>query len=358
MYYVGKERVTRSFLNIRRGERKMKKSIYFIGLAILISIFMIPTGVLAEDLDLSIYHSETLQEAFQKENITYDFSNYQETSDMVPIYLFRLDGCGNCKGFLNFVANDLLVNHSEKFKIISYEMRNDPINIGLRTKVQNFLGESVDVTPYIIIGDKTFSGYIDSTKQTQIKEAIISLYNSNDKYDVFEDMQDNKKVFSDAGITFTSKKGIDKNYTLKASAIDKSNVKLDDEYNYVTAYDITMYNGATVVPMSNGSFEIRIPVSTKYDMYKVGYINNGNIDEVLDATYDNGYVVFTTTHLSEYAVYGMNHKDINASVTTGNTVSEKNPNTLDNIQIYEFLLGLGLVSFAGSLLVLKKKKMM
>jgi len=107
----------------------MKKSIYLIGFAILLSIFMVPTRTLAQDLDLSKYHSETLQEAFQKENITYDFTNYQETNDMVPIYLFRLDGCGNCKGFLNFVANDLLVNHKEKFKIISYEMKNYPINI-------------------------------------------------------------------------------------------------------------------------------------------------------------------------------------------------------------------------------------
>lgn len=336
----------------------MKKNIYFIGLAILISIFMIPTSAFAEDLDLSKYHSENLQEAFQKESITYDFTNYQETDDMVPVYLFRLDGCGNCKGFLNFVANDLLVNHKEKFKIISYEMRNDPINLNLRTKVQNFLGEKVDVTPYIIIGDKTFSGYIDSTKQSQIKEAIISLYNSDDRYDVFDEMQDNKKVFSDAGITFTSKKGIDKNYTLKASEIDKSDVKLDNEYSYVTAYDITMYNGTTVVPMSDGSFEIRIPVSTKYDMYKVGYINNGSILEVLDATYDNSYVVFTTTHLSEYAVYGMNHKDMDASITTDNKVSEKNPNTFDNIQIFEILLGIGFLSLTGSLLVLKKKKMM
>lgn len=338
----------------------MKKSIYLIGLAILISIFMVPTSALAENLDLSKYHSETLQEAFQKENITFDFSTYQETDDMVPVYLFRLDGCGNCKGFLNFVANDLLVNHKEKFKIVSYEMRNDPVNIGLRTIVQNYLGESVDVTPYIVIGDKTFSGFIDSTKQAEIKNAIVDLYNSTDKYDVFEDMQDNKKVFSDAGITFTSKKGIDKTYTLKAVAVDKSNVKLANDYQYLTAYDITMYNGTTIVPMSNGSFEIKIPVSTKYDMYKVGYIKNGNVDEVLEATYDNGFVVFTTTHLSEYAVYGMNHKDIDASITTNNNniVSEKNPNTFDNIQFYEILLGLGILSFTGSLLVLKKKRMM
>lgn len=335
----------------------MKKGIYLVGLAILLSVFMIPTSAYAEDLDLSRYHSETLQEAFQKENITYDFSNYQETSDMVPVYLFRLDGCGNCKGFLNFVASDLLVNHKEKFKIVSYEMRNDPINIGLRDKVQNFLGESVNVTPYIIIGDKTFSGYIDSTKQTQIKEAIISLYNSNDKYDVFDDMQNNKKVFSDADITFTSEKGIDKNYTLKATKIDASNVKLDDEYSYLTAYDITMYNGVTVVPMNNGSFEIRIPVDTKYDMYKVGYINSGNIAEVLDATYDNGFVVFTTTHLSEYAVYGKNRRGIDTSVAVDNTVTEQNPNTLDNIQTFEIILGIGLLSLAGSMLVLKKKRM-
>ena len=335
------------------------KNIKMVAFIILVSVIMIPFSVSAEDLDLSRYASESLEDAFQAEGITnYDLTNYQETDDRATIYLFRLDGCGNCRNFLNYVASSLLTNYGDKFKVVSYEMRNNPLNLSLRDKIQAYLGESVAVTPYIIIGDKTFNGFIDSTKQKQIEEAIMALYNSNDKYDVLDEMQDKLKNFEDGGITFTSAKGLDKNYVLKVSSVNYSDLKLNDQYSYVAGYDITMYNGSVVVPLSNGSFKIRIPVSIKYDTYKVAYVNGGQINEVFDATYDNGYVQFTTTHLSEYVVYGSNNINNSAvtNVNSSNVSNEKNPQTIDMIQFYVVLFAIGCVGIFGSLKALKKRK--
>ena len=55
----------------------------------------------------------------------------------------------------------------------------------------------------------------------------------------------------------------------------------------------------------NGEFEIKIPVDVKYDKFVVGYIEDGSVKETFDATYKDGYVTFKTTHLSEYAIFGI-----------------------------------------------------
>ena len=81
-----------------------------------------------------------------------------------------------------------------------------------------------------------------------------------------------------------------------------------------------MYNGNVVVPLSNGSFKIRIPIQANYNTYKVAYVKDGKIQENFKATYSNGFIEFTTTHLSEYVVYGTNN------VTT-NPKPEEKPDT-------------------------------
>ena len=115
-----------------------------------------------------------LKAALLDENIQgYDLTNYnQNDTNRVPVYVFRKKGCGNCKNFLNYVAQNLLPTHGDKFRIVSYEVGNTPANFGLINKIQSYLlGNTTNTvaTPYIIIGDKIFSGFIDISKQQQIE---------------------------------------------------------------------------------------------------------------------------------------------------------------------------------------------
>lgn len=345
----------------------MKKKSLFWVLLFMVSVLMIPNCVSAAGLDLSAYTSESLSDAFADEAITdVDFGSYSDEGDKVVIYLFRGEGCLNCINFLNYVKNTLIPKYGEQFKIVSYKFADKVEDrlvsnsyINLLDKTLTFLNQkpsnNVYPTPYIVIGDKTFSEAIDSAKKSQI-EAMIQ---SNTRYNVLEEMEkgtsnvNDNKIFTAEGITFTTNSALSSNHTLKVLPIDAKDIKLGD-FNYIAAYDITMCNEATIVPMSNGSFEIRIPVSTRYDMYKVGYINNGNVVEEIDATYDNGYVVFTTTHLSKYAVYGKN-KSINASEVS-QVEKEKNPETLDNVEIYGIMLILGCITLIGSTVFYRKKR--
>lgn len=400
----------------------MKKKISIISIIIIVCIFTISCNVHATGVDLSRCTSEDLVTTFKTEGITnYDLTKYNINNEKrINIYVFRGNGCINCKNFYQYyVANKLLASHGDKIKIISYEVKNNTENFRLLNTAKTLLNQqaSTYATPTVFIGNKTFSGDLVANnnatqKQAEIEDAINALYNSSNRYDIIEEIA-GKNVFADnsANVTLTSAEKLDKNYILKVSEVDHKNLKLEDGYDYIVAYDISMYNGNVVVPLNNGSFKIKIPIKAKYDTYKVGYVKDGKIQEILKATYNNGFVEFTTTHLSEYVVYGTtstnidtkpdakpdtkpdtkpgsnqdttpdtkpstNNPDSNMNQNTnlninkedttntseskvtkmGNMESIKNPQTFDGIETYVLLLAVGCSMLIGSLIILCKKK--
>lgn len=370
----------------------MKKKLSIVILTILISIFAFSYKVNAASIDLSKYTSEDLVDALATEGVTNpDLTKYNmPNSKRVNIYIFRADGCQNCKNlYTNYIANKLLNTHGDKIKIITYEIRNNKINYGLLDAAKALLNEQAGsyATPMVFIGNKTFSGDLASSdasvpqKQVEMEKAIDALYNSSNRYDILEELS-GKKVFTEntTNITLTSDTRLDRDYTLKTTQVDNKAITLGEGYAYIVSYDISMYDaGNNIVPLTKGSYKIKIPVNTAYDTYKVGYVKDGKIQEEFNATYANNYIEFTTTHLSEYVVYGFNNKkpDTNQDVNTDanqnkpeetkdsnikqntqikNAMGEPNPQTFDNIQFYVVLLGLGSIIFTISILSLKNKK--
>lgn len=350
-------------------------------LILLMIIYLCSVNVYAADLNLALYTSETLEEAFLDENIQgYDLTNYnQNDTNRVPVYVFRKKGCGNCKNFLNYVAQNLLPTHGDKFRIVSYEVGNTPANFGLINKIQSYLlGNTTNTvaTPYIIIGDKIFSGFIDISKQQQIENTILDLYNSN-KYDVLADMQINERNFYNniTNISMRSSKGINKNYLLKTVEVDKSTENYVDTYEYIKAFDIYITdNTGTEVTVNDGEYKISIPISTTYDMYKVAHVKNGKIVGTLDTIYNNGYIQFTTPNFSDFVIYGKNNvetppvitpstvPDANPSAEPTSNQStviqnkgEKNPKTADKINLYIAMMLIGIFTLLASSKYITKK---
>ena len=86
--------------------------------------------------------------------------------------------------------------------------------------------------------------------------------------------------------------------------------------------------------------KIALPEELKgYKKYEVVYISNDEIKETIPATVKDGYIVFETSHLSEYGII-VEDKNIN------------NPNTIDNIVFYMIMfvsvlfVGCGLYSYS------------
>lgn len=160
----------------------MKKIITF-----LLILLMTPSIVFAKE-----YKSMTLSEALNDEKIESDLGDYQESEDKANLYLFRGKGCSHCREFLEFVANDLIKDYGQYFNFVSYEVWKDEDNKDLMESVSEYLGEDAGGVPFIIIGERSFSGYSESMND-EIKEEIKKLYDSEDRYDVIQKVKTSPK---------------------------------------------------------------------------------------------------------------------------------------------------------------------
>lgn len=302
----------------------MKKLI--LALAAIISTFALSNSAFATSPvndNLSKYYGETLKETFAIEGIEYDFStsNYSDERDDVPtIYAFRKEGCNICRSFYSyFIRTKLLPNYGDKFRIVSYEVSKNTDNYFLLSQIADTLGQPITssyATPAVVIGDTISFGNLSSNREDEIINLI-----ENGTTDIVNDTSNPRVLpttsFTDAttGITLNTTDKYYTTHTLSATATDASNLTLDG-YEYISAHNINLMNGAITVPLANTSLTLSIPVTKTYKTYKVAYIENGQIAKVIDAVYQNGLVTFNTSHLSEYAIYGSNTETLTPTEVT------------------------------------------
>ena len=160
----------------------MKKKL----LIILMVIAMIPTKVFAKTY-YDGYNTKNFKETLAAEQMEIQNKDYKESSDQAIIYMFRGDGCGYCRAFLEFL-NSISKEYGKYFKLVSFEVWNDSKNSELFKQVPLVTNEAASGVPYIIIGDKVFGGYAESYNE-DIKSAIMAQYNDS-SYDVFEKLDE------------------------------------------------------------------------------------------------------------------------------------------------------------------------
>lgn len=125
-----------------------------------------------------------------------------------------------------------------------------------------------------------------------------------------------------ASITFDNE--FDNEYVLDIKKIEIIKELVDKNVKYVV--DINVIKNGIIVPINNTKMKIKValPENLKgYKKYEVVYILDNEIKETIPATVENGYVVFETSHLSEYGI-----------IATENINNINNPKTGDNIVIY------------------------
>ena len=164
------------------GDEVMKKR------ALLLMLLMLPMMVMAkenEKISVSDYKTTGLEETLKLDGIDITYDSYKENDKQVPIYLFWGNGCGVCKNFLTFL-DSITDEYGKYFKLVAFEVWYDANNSNLMTTVSNYLGQPAGGVPYIVIGDQVFGGFSENSEES-IKKAIKDLYDSEEKYDVFED---------------------------------------------------------------------------------------------------------------------------------------------------------------------------
>lgn len=171
---------------------KIMKKILII---LMMGLVVLPFSVKADE---KTYNTLNFDQTLIEEEIEHDFSNYKETDDQITIYMFRGKGCGYCRKFLTFL-NSIVDDYGKYFKLESYEVwaTENKDNADLMQNVATFMNERADGVPFIIIGDKVFSGYTESYDD-DIKSAIKELYETkkDKRYDVM-DAYNNQKDDSD-----------------------------------------------------------------------------------------------------------------------------------------------------------------
>jgi len=120
--------------------------------------------------------------------------------------------------------------------------------------------------------------------------------------------------------------GINRNYRLDIQKVEVKKELADKNVKFIA--DINVLDANTVVRISDTKMRIRIALPEElkgYNRYEVVYILNDEIKETMPVTVEDGYIVFETSHLSQYGIVATNVSD------TGDTGKGTNsPKTGDN----------------------------
>ena len=97
----------------------------------------------------------------------------------IPVYMFRGEGCAFCAKALTFFE-EIQEEYGKYYELKTFEVWNDATNKSLMNQVAEYLDIQINGVPFIIIGEKTFSGFPEETK-AEIKKEILAEYNRSDE---------------------------------------------------------------------------------------------------------------------------------------------------------------------------------
>lgn len=138
--------------------------------------------------------------------------------------------------------------------------------------------------------------------------------------------------------SITFEKEVSKNYTLDIKKVEINKELSNKNVKYLV--DINILENGEVVKINDTKMQIKIALPEElkgYKKYEVVYIKDNQMQENIPATIEDGYIVFETTHLSEYGI-----------VATEKINNIENPKTGDNVGFYIVTSVLSIIGIAGS----------
>ena len=137
-------------------------------------------------------------------------------------------------------------------------------------------------------------------------------------------------------------KEVSKDYKLDINPVEVKKDLTNKNVKYVV--DINVLENENIVKISDTKMKIRVslPDDLKgFNKYEVVYILNDEIKETMPATVEDGYIVFETSHLSQYGIVATNETN--------------NPKTGDNI-VTSVMLFVTSIATIGTLTLVNRKK--
>lgn len=114
----------------------------------------------------------------------------------VNVYIFRGEGCPHCEEAIEWFENTLSNDseYADKFELVKYEVWYDEDNSNLMDEVAKELGTEASGVPFIVIGDKYFSGFSAEQSPEKIKNEINEQYNNKEYQDVVEAIKNGTSI--------------------------------------------------------------------------------------------------------------------------------------------------------------------
>ncbi|MBQ4031140.1 MAG: hypothetical protein II625_05245 [Bacilli bacterium] len=179
----------------------------------------------------------------------------------------------------------------------------------------------------LAITDSWFTNRIKTSLSTYVEDGYGIVKYVEPVKEVQEEKKDSKEnVLQTDNVVLITEKKVNKKYKLKEENLKSTPVaqqlsdSLDEGKDLVSFYDVSVYDGSRIVEMKNGKYIIKIKIDAEekdYENYQIIYVNDaGDIEEYIDGVVEDGYMVFETTHLSQYGVIADQVKISNSAITS------------------------------------------
>ena len=160
------------------------------------------------------------------------------------------------------------------------------------------------------------------------------------------DMTDKIQSTGETNAIIEFANGIQKKFTLMIQKVDIKKELADKNVKFIA--DINVMDGNNVVKISDTKMKIRIALPEElkgYGKYEVVYILDDEIKETIPATVEDGYLVFETSHLSQYGI-----------VASNITVSSPKTGDSSNLVLWLAILSISFAGAIGTAVYFKKSR--
>ena len=175
--------------------------------------------------------------------------------------------------------------------------------------------------------------------QTEANQPVTSSQPVSDMTDKIQSTGETNAIIEFAN-------GIQKKLTLMIQKVDIKKELADKNVKFIA--DINVMDGNNVVKISDTKMKIRIALPEElkgYGKYEVVYILDDEIKETIPATVEDGYLVFETSHLSQYGI-----------VASNITVSSPKTGDSSNLVLWLAILSISCAGALGTAVYFKKSR--
>ena len=140
-------------------------------------------------------------------NVKAENKKPEANKEPVKIYIFRSNSCQHCINTMTFLE-EMKEEYGDYYEVKDYEVSSLE-NSQLFEEVASFMGDSAEGVPYIVVGKYTYPDGFEpdskvNEKQTmgeQLIERILEIYESDNRYDVMEAINNKPDYSAIVGIS-------------------------------------------------------------------------------------------------------------------------------------------------------------